>query len=249
MAAETLKQQILHLDETVNPLYKGTTAAPTGTPQSSPNASPAEVASTFLASLQSRFDADDAAGIAKHFRDDGYWRDILTIDSGDWNAFKGPETIGQALKKFGVPKIRNLTVIKANLCFLQSHLRVVLTLRALLQPLDAAIVPVNENVSRLHLRRAPSPPAHFEPSSPLTGHLAPSLHHLRDREDPRQRIRPPARVLARRQRLEGLHVLHRYVGGQGSRRVRLQPSSSRRRARRALVRAQLVGQEEGEGQV
>lgn len=94
--------------------------------------SPAELAQTFLDSFQKAIRAEDVEGIAKLFREDGWWRDILTIDSGDFNAFKSNEivrlvlckkqfvtsalTFGlrqvASLKKFGVPKLENMKVIK-----------------------------------------------------------------------------------------------------------------------------------------
>lgn len=92
---DTIKQAIVH-----NEHYPASNSvqAPLGDEQTkSPNASPAEIATAFVNSLQAAISADDINGIVKHFGDDGFWRDILCIDSGDWNAFRTPELVSVAL--------------------------------------------------------------------------------------------------------------------------------------------------------
>lgn len=89
---------------------------------------PAEIAQTFLDSIQKAISAKDIEGIVKHFGEDGWWRDILTIDSGDMNSLRTKEIVSGcffgrdktwlifilsqagSLKKFGVPKIEQLKV-------------------------------------------------------------------------------------------------------------------------------------------
>lgn len=66
---DTLKQTTHHIEE----------ALPT-TLQLSPSSAPptpAETAQAFLDSIQQAFAAKDVEGIVSHFKDDGWWRDIL----------------------------------------------------------------------------------------------------------------------------------------------------------------------------
>ncbi|KAK4049999.1 hypothetical protein OIV83_003823 [Microbotryomycetes sp. JL201] len=72
----------------------------------------------------SAFDAKDIDGIVKHFCPDGWWRDMLYIDNTDFNTLRTNEIAGH-LKKFGVPSLQNLHVVK---------------------PHDAALVPVSDEL-------------------------------------------------------------------------------------------------------
>ncbi|BGP35261.1 hypothetical protein JCM10296v2_007096 [Rhodotorula toruloides] len=56
------------------------------------------------------FTARDADGIIRHFTNDGWWRDILTVDF-DFNSILKDEIKGH-LSKYGIPEISSLTVVK-----------------------------------------------------------------------------------------------------------------------------------------
>jgi hypothetical protein len=159
---DTIKQTIVHNEH--YPAAKSVQAPLGGEAQPTSNASPAEIATAFVNSLQAAISTEDINGIVKHFRDDGFWRDILCIDSGDWNAFRTSELVsfalypqsgtselistfnnlqGNALNKFGVPKIKQLTVIKVRRPTFPAPSSLTHSFE---QPLDAAIVPVSETV-------------------------------------------------------------------------------------------------------
>ncbi|GAA5903013.1 flavin-containing monooxygenase [Sporobolomyces salmoneus] len=97
---DTIKQTISHVENI--------SISPTKPPQSQ---TPFEIAQAFCTSLQSAFDAKDIDGIIKHFREqDGWWRDILTIDF-DFNSLKTSDIRGH-LTKYGVPAIHQLKPIR-----------------------------------------------------------------------------------------------------------------------------------------
>ncbi|KAM0747858.1 dimethylaniline monooxygenase [Meredithblackwellia eburnea MCA 4105] len=79
-------------------------------PPASSNSSPAEIATAFCNKIQAAFDAQDVDAIVGCFTPDGWWRDILNIDF-DFNSLKTSQ-IKESLGKFGVPKIKQLKVIK-----------------------------------------------------------------------------------------------------------------------------------------
>ncbi|KWU44303.1 pyridine nucleotide-disulfide oxidoreductase family protein [Rhodotorula sp. JG-1b] len=100
---DTLKQAISHVEHAVLPTRTAITAN---------TYSAADAAQAFCNSLQAAFDAKDADGIVKHFRDDGWWRDILTVDF-DFNSIKRDQIKGH-LSRYGIPTIQNLKVVKPN---------------------------------------------------------------------------------------------------------------------------------------
>lgn len=125
---DTLKQAISHVEHAVLPTRTAITAN---------TYSAADAAQAFCNSMQAAFDAKDADGIVKHFRDDGWWRDILvrpllfspaglfqdpsltafvdtfqTVDF-DFNSIKRDEIKGH-LSRYGIPTIQNLKVVKPN---------------------------------------------------------------------------------------------------------------------------------------
>ncbi|GAA5955765.1 hypothetical protein JCM3765_001845 [Sporobolomyces pararoseus] len=101
---DTIKQTISHVENT------STSTSPSQPQQQQPQ-SHFEIAQAFCNSLQAAFDAKDIDGIIKHFReDDGWWRDILTIDF-DFNSLKTSEIRGH-LTKYGVPAIHQLKPIR-----------------------------------------------------------------------------------------------------------------------------------------
>ena len=48
----------------------------------------AKAAHAWCHKFQAALDAQDINDIANHFTDDGWWRDMLTIDATDFNSFK-----------------------------------------------------------------------------------------------------------------------------------------------------------------
>ncbi|BGP54614.1 hypothetical protein JCM8202v2_002201 [Rhodotorula sphaerocarpa] len=72
--------------------------------------SAAEAAQGFCDSIQAAFDAKDPDGIVGHFTDDGWWRDVLTLDF-DFNSIQKGE-IKDHLSRYGVPALQSLKVIK-----------------------------------------------------------------------------------------------------------------------------------------
>jgi len=66
---DSIKQTILHVEDS-----SSTTSKPSSPPTQS---SHFDIAQNFCNSIQAAFDAKDIDGIVKHFRDDGWWRDIL----------------------------------------------------------------------------------------------------------------------------------------------------------------------------
>ncbi|GJN93915.1 hypothetical protein Rhopal_006974-T1 [Rhodotorula paludigena] len=97
---DTLKQTISHVES----------ALPASLKVSQPANRPADIAQAFCSSIQAAFDAKDIDGIERHFSNDGWWRDILTIDF-DFNSLKKSDIRGH-LTRYGVPAISKLTVIK-----------------------------------------------------------------------------------------------------------------------------------------
>lgn len=96
---DSIKQTIMHVENSSAP---AATTKPT---------SPYEIAQAFCSSIQAAFDAKDIDGIIGHFRqDDGWWRDMLTIDF-DFNSLKTSEIRGH-LTKYGVPTVQKLTTIR-----------------------------------------------------------------------------------------------------------------------------------------
>ncbi|GAA5931049.1 flavin-containing monooxygenase [Sporobolomyces koalae] len=99
---ETIKQTISHIETASPQQSEAKSSSPT---------SDFAIAKAFCDSLQAAFDAKDIDGIIKHFReDDGWWRDILTIDF-DFNSIKTSEIRGH-LTKYGVPAIHALQPIR-----------------------------------------------------------------------------------------------------------------------------------------
>ncbi|GAA6062801.1 hypothetical protein JCM10212_006162 [Sporobolomyces blumeae] len=99
---DSVKQSITHVENAVT----GASSSPSARPKS-----PFDIAQAFCSSIQAAFDAQDIDGIVRHFRkDDGWWRDILTVDF-DFNSMKTSEIKGH-LGKYGVPKIQKLTTIR-----------------------------------------------------------------------------------------------------------------------------------------
>lgn len=87
----------------------------------------ATIAQEFLTAVETAVKANNVPGIVECFRPDGWWRDHLIIDTGDFNSLRMPE-IAPHLEKFGVPGIFNLKVV---------------------QPEKAVIVKVSEEVTWL----------------------------------------------------------------------------------------------------
>ena len=85
------------------------------------------LAQAFLDEVEAALKTSDIPRVVASFRADGWWRDHLVIDEGDFNSLRAPQ-IGSHLQKFGVPAIFNLRVV---------------------QPEKAVIVKVNEEVTWL----------------------------------------------------------------------------------------------------
>ncbi|BGP11269.1 hypothetical protein JCM10049v2_007172 [Rhodotorula toruloides] len=98
---DTLKQTVSHVENVL----------PTSLmPVQHPSSTPAEIAQAFCDSIQAAFTARDADGIIRHFTNDGWWRDILTVDF-DFNSIRKDEIKGH-LSKYGIPEISSLKVVK-----------------------------------------------------------------------------------------------------------------------------------------
>ena len=85
------------------------------------------LAQDFLDEVEAALKTSDIPRVVASFRADGWWRDHLVIDEGDFNSLRAPQ-IASHLEKFGVPAIFNLRVV---------------------QPEKAVIVKVNEEVTWL----------------------------------------------------------------------------------------------------
>ncbi|KAK4051477.1 hypothetical protein OIO90_004691 [Microbotryomycetes sp. JL221] len=127
-AVDNVKHNVLH-KENIRP-DASSIEAPVGSKANESNGpDPIKVSEEFLSSIQAAFDAQDIDGIVKHFREDGWWRDMLYIDNTalsrtDFNTLRTKE-IASHLQKFGVPSLRNMHLVKHQ---------------------DAAFVPVNDQV-------------------------------------------------------------------------------------------------------
>uniref|UniRef100_A0A0K3CQ10 BY PROTMAP: gi/472582471/gb/EMS20157.1/ dimethylaniline monooxygenase (N-oxide-forming) [Rhodosporidium toruloides NP11] gi/647402401/emb/CDR48655.1/ RHTO0S19e01728g1_1 [Rhodosporidium toruloides] n=1 Tax=Rhodotorula toruloides TaxID=5286 RepID=A0A0K3CQ10_RHOTO len=98
---DTLKQTVSHVENVLPTSLK---------PVQHPSSTPAEIAQAFCDSIQAAFTARDADGIIRHFTNDGWWRDILTVDF-DFNSIRKDEIKGH-LSKYGIPEISSLKVVK-----------------------------------------------------------------------------------------------------------------------------------------
>lgn len=84
----------------------------------------AKAAHAWVSEFQSALDAKDADKITNLFTDDGWWRDMLTIDAVDFNSYRKQHIKG-GLEKHGFPEIQNLKVVR---------------------PQEASMVPVGDDV-------------------------------------------------------------------------------------------------------
>ncbi|KAL7008598.1 hypothetical protein EMMF5_001860 [Cystobasidiomycetes sp. EMM_F5] len=93
-----------------------------------PSIKPMEAAKAchqWVVKFQAALDKKDADALANLFVDNGWWRDMLTIDAVDFNSYRKSQ-IKEGLAKHGFPEIRNLKVIRAA---------------------DASIVPVDDEMT------------------------------------------------------------------------------------------------------